>query len=445
MVFRRFLLIIFLCIVSLQTVCAEKIKVWHGFGGELGAHFQTIVDSFNKSLKEKGLSFEIETELKGSYDDVVKSYLGAPVEGRPDIVQAYEMATRLMLGTKGPDGHAVYIPIQQVMTHLGSKIDEDNFLPQILLFYRAGGMQLASIPFNASTVVLYYNKTALNNAKLTPMATFEQFTEQMERLKEAGEPVGIGAGWLSGHHIDQVGGRHNKQIASHGNGVDHPDARLSFDRFFTFHFKTLRGWYKKGWFSMDQGPKAEQAFADGKIVYLSNGGNRHSDITKAVGGKFEIGVTTFPYWKTAGMAFNTIAFNTIAGGGSFWVANKDQSCERMRIIAQFLSYLVTPEVQALWQRLSGYVPVVKQAYALNIKQGFFNSTDLGVQAAKTAYESFSNSHPGEFSRGILLKNFPDIRKIEIEQMEKAIKGEIEAEEAISTMQTEGNKLLDSAE
>jgi len=117
----------------------------------------------------------------------------------------------------------------------------------------------------------------------------------------------------------------------------------------------------------------------------------------------------------------------------------------MDIIAQFLSYIVTPEVQALWQRLSGYVPVVKQAYALNIKQGFFNSTDLGVQAAKTAYESFSTSHPGEFSRGILLKNFPDIRKIEIEQMEKAIRGDIDAEEAISTIQTEGNKLLDSAE
>ncbi|RZI46420.1 extracellular solute-binding protein [Candidatus Finniella inopinata] len=438
MFIKPFFMTALLCLVTIQNCNSEKITVWHGFAGELGIHFQKIIDVFNQSLKREGSAFEIEVELKGSYDDVVKSYLSASKETRPDIVQAYEMATRSMLGAKDPAGHAVYIPIRQIMQHAGLVLDEDSFLTQVILFYKAGGAQFVSVPFNISTVVLYYNKTALNNTKLKPIITFEEFDEQMEKLKSAGEPAGMGAGWLSGHQIDQIGGRHNKQIATYGNGVDSPDARLFFDRFFTFHFKALRDWSKKGWFSLEQGPKAEQAFADRKIVYLTNGGNRHSDIAKLVNGKFEIGVTAFPYWRQAGSPFNTIS-----GGGSFWVANKPQSCERMKVIAQFLNYLVTPEVQAQWQRMTGYVPVVKKAYEINVKEGFFDSTDLGVQAAKIAYDSFTTNQPGTFSRGILLDSFPGIRKIEVQQMEKCIKGEISAEDAIKTIESEGNKLLDS--
>ena len=85
---------------------------------------------------------------------------------------------------------------------------------------------------------------------------------------------------------------------------------------------------------------------------------------------------------------------------------------------------------------------MKQAYDINIQQGFFDTSNLGVQAAQIAYKSFITSQPGEFSRGILLDNFPAVRKIEVEQMEKSIKGEISVEQAISTIQTEGNKLLE---
>jgi sn-glycerol 3-phosphate transport system substrate-binding protein len=427
-------LVTFFSIIPLFA--SQSIQVWHGLGGELGNHFQVIVDAFNKKLEERSSPFKITLQWKGSYDEVVKAYLETPAAGRPDIVQAYEMATRLMLDTKNPQGRAVYIPLYKVMEVAKVKFDENNFIPQILLFYRAGEKRLASLPFNASTVVLYYNKTALAVVRFKPIETFEEFPLQMVELGAQQQPVGMGAGWLSGHYIDQTGAIHNKQIATFGNGVDSSKARLAFAPFFIFHLKALQGWYRRGWFSLEQGPNVEKEFAEGKIVYLSQGGNRHSDISKMVNGKFEIGVAAFPYWKAYGKPYNTIA-----GGASFWVANKDQSLERLKVMAEFLQYLASPEVQAQWQRLSGYVPVTKGAHEINVQQGFFDSSELGVQAARIASESFTRGEAMEYSRGILLSHFPDIRKIVIAEMIKAIKDEQTAEEALKTIETEGNKIL----
>ncbi len=433
----RIILLFFSTFFSITyTFANQPILIWHGLGGELGNHFQVIVDAFNEKFAQDSSPFRITTQWKGTYDEVVKTYLSTPAENRPDLVQAYEMATRLMLETRDSKGQPVYLPIHKVMAAAKIKFDENNFIPQILLFYRVGEKQLASLPFNASTVVLYYNKTALDVARLKPMETFEEFIPQMTMLSAEQQPVGIGAGWLSGHHFDQIGARHNKQIATYGNGVDSSKARLTFDRFFIFHLKTLQDWYKRGWFTLEQGPNVEKEFAEGKIVYLSQGGNRHSDITKVVQGKFEIGVAAFPYWKAYGKPFNTIA-----GGASFWVANKDQSPERLKVIAEFLQYLASPEVQAQWQRLTGYVPVTKGAHEINVQQGFFDSTELGVQAARIAFESFTTNQPGKFSRGILLSRFPDIRTIEVAEMTKAIKGEQLVEEALKKIETEGNKIL----
>ncbi len=430
-----FIVGIFLSISQVYAAAVQEIIVWHGLGGELGKHYQTLVDNFNQQLKDKDIKFSIKPENKGRYEDVLTTYEQTPAEQRPDIVQVYEMGTRVMLETK-EQGGLLYVPLPTVMAQANLPFNDDTIIPQIREFYRAGNPQLSSLPFNASTVVLYYNKTALDKAGLTPLETFEEFAAQMAKLQSEKQPVGLGAGWLSGHHIDQIGARQNKRIATFGNGVDSPEAQLDFDPFFSNHLTALKEWYEKGWFSLDQGPAVEQAFADGKIVYLSQGGNRHSDISKLVDKKFEIGVVAFPYWQSMGGVYNTIA-----GGGSFWISNKPQTPERLQIIAQFLQFLASAEVQAQWQRLTGYIPVTEGAQALNEKSGYFDAKDLGVQAAKIAYESFTAANPAEFSRGILLPNFPKIRDIEIDQMTRAIKGEIAIEKAMSTIQEQGNKLL----
>ncbi len=431
----------FMSLIAIHLTCvfptqAEEIIIWHGLGGELEKHFQTLVNDFNHTLKEEGKNYTIKPVYKGKYEEVLETYLKTPADQRPDIAQIYEMGTRVMLEAKDPSGNLTYIPLHKVMEQTETPFDDNKIIPQLREFYRAGNPQLDCLPFNASTVVLYYNKTALDKAKLSPIQTFEEFTKQMETLKGQNLPVGLGSGWLSGHHIDQLGSRQNKRIATYGNGVESPDARLDLDPFFHDHLTALRDWHKKGWFSLEQGPDVEKSFAEQKIVYLSQGGNRHSDLQKGVNKKFEMGVASFPYWQGVGPAYNTIA-----GGAALWVSNKSQTPGRMTIIAAFLEFLVEPETQAKWQELTGYIPVSVGAHDINVKNGYFDSQELGIQAAKVAYESFTTGTPGEFTRGILLSNFPEIRKIEIEQMSEAIKGTITPKEAADQIAEKGNLLL----
>lgn len=424
---------------ALQPI--QEIILWHGFRGEVSKKFGELVEEFNQQQEKQGIPYRIQPVEKGSYEDVITAFRDASLQERPDILQAYEMATRLMRELRNSEDMPLYIPLHDLLKQAGiPDINEDEFVPAVREFYRAGERELSSLPFNTSTVVLYYNKTALDKARAKPLRYWEEFLPQMALLKLNAAPIGLGAGWLAGHHIDQVGARHNKRIATQDNGVAGRVSSLNLDAFFEKHLKNLKDWYKQGVFSSQEGADAEKEFAEGKIVYLSQGANGFANIEKAVDKRFEIGVAPFPYWRTVVKS----PYNTIAGGASLWVVRKNYTPERLKSIGAFLKFLQNRDTQAKWQRLSGYVPVTEGAHAQNVRAGFFDSPELGPRAAQIAHDTLTLPNRGHFSRGILLDRFPDIRRIETEEMKAVIQGKRAASEAIRIIERRGNQILQDA-
>lgn len=65
--------------------------------------------------------------------------------------------------------------------------------------------------------------------------------------------------------------------------------------------------------------------------------------------------------------------NAIIGGASLWVMDgKDK--ETYKGVAEFLQYLVKPEIAAEWHQKTGYLPITTAAYELTKQQGFMSRT-----------------------------------------------------------------------
>ena len=408
-------LVPFAFLISFALYAEKKIIFWHAFDGSLEQSLNNLVSDFNETLKKEKSAYIISTENHARYETL----FGDLTKGKPHIAQIGEMAT---LSMKSLDLH---IPISTLMPDL----DETLFLDPLRAFYKAHENKLVSLPFNASTVVLYYNATQLEKYKLAPPKTWEEVERACELILTKRRQSCFATGWFVGHLIEQTGAIHNKQIATFGNGIDSPKSKILFDQpFFRFHLDKMRGWRDLGYLSFSTGPDSEADFGDEKVFFLSQGANRIKNIQSKVGADFQIGVTSFPYWK------NQIKtpFNTMAGGASLWVL-KGFSKEEYSVIKNFLTFMASKESQITWHQTTGYLPVIKSAFEYVMKNPSKNFSPLELKAFQIALTSYSPK-PSNFSRGILLENYLDKRNIIQKEIEKAIKGEKRSEYAMNAIE-----------
>lgn len=428
------------CYQISKEISPQKIIVWHAMDYALGHAFETLVQDYNQKPEVRDAGIQVVAEFKGTYDQTLDAGLAVACTAQaPHILQVYEMGTLKVI--KLQQKKSVIVPLKEVMSN--THFDENVFLPRIVQFYRAHGQFLNSVPFNTSTVILYYNKTALqkagiNEASLLDRLTWEDFINIADRLKKQGAQNILAHGWLTGHGIDQTAACHNESIATNGNGVD-GDAvmELSKSDFFEHHITFLKELYEKEMFTLKVGAEAEKAFADQEVMFLTNGANRLPLIEQQVKNKFEIGVATFPYWKK----WVDASHNKLVCGASLWVM-AGHATHELGAIADFLKYVVSVPVQKKWHMMTGYVPVVHGVREICEQEGFYEASLQG-KASLIALESLMAKEQKEYTRGILLPNFPEIRKIQIEEMTKAIKNEKSVKDALKTIDEKANELLKS--
>jgi 3-oxoacyl-[acyl-carrier protein] reductase len=263
------------------------------------------------------------------------------------------------------------------------------------------------------------------------------FTELAYDLKKHGAPNILSYGWLSAHGFDRMAALHNVAIATYGNGVDHENAVIQMQKpFFHDQLSYLKELYDQKAFSFTDGDNAEQSFADGETLFITQGANRVLNLKKLVNNRFEIDVASFPYWEK----YTDVPQGTCSGSTALWVLaghEKDHAA-----IADFLQYLISFDAQKELIKQTGYLPVINNLAAIKeqLLQEKFHKTLQG-KACLVALTLFDQGTNKTNTRGILLPQFWDIRQIQIDQMTKAIKGEISIEQALATIDNEANIIL----
>jgi sn-glycerol 3-phosphate transport system substrate-binding protein len=147
---------------------------------------------------------------------------------------------------------------------------------------------------------------------------------------------------------------------------------------------------------------------------------------------FAFGVAKLPYYDTIEGAPQ----NSIIGGATLWVLQEHDAAD-YEGVAQFFTYLSSPEVQAEWHQATGYLPITYAAYELTKEQGFYDANP----GTETAILQMTNKEPTENSKGLRFGNFVQIRDVINEELEAVWAGEKSAKDALTDAAERGNELL----
>jgi sn-glycerol 3-phosphate transport system substrate-binding protein len=413
--------------LSVPVRAATEIAWWHAMQGELGRELEKLAADFNASQT----AFRVVPVYKGSYTETVNAAIFAfRSRTQPAIVQVNEIATATMMAAKG----ATY-PVFELMRDQAETFFPAAYLPVVTGYYTDLAGNMLSFPFNASTPILYYNKTLFRAAGLdpdVPPKTWPEVGVAAERLRAAGVPCGFTTHWPSWVHVENFSAFHNLPIATRANGLAGLDAVLTFNNpLMVRHIAQLAEWQKNKVYDYSgRATAAEPRFQRGECGIFIGSSATGADIR--ANSKFEVGYGMLPYWPDVAGAPQ----NSIIGGATLWVL-KDRPRDEYKGVARFFAYLSRPEVQAEWHQKTGYLPITRAAYDLTRSQGFYDRNP----GTAISIEQITLKPPTDNSRGLRLGSFVLIRDVIEDELEQAFAGKKSAQGALDAAVERGNKLL----
>ena len=289
-------------IVASPAFAATDIQWWHAMSGELGKQLEKLAADFNASQSD----YRIVPTYKGNYTETVTAAIFAfRSRSQPAIVQVNEIATATMTAAKG----AIY-PVYELMRDEHEPFSPEAYLPAVSGYYADGHGNLLSFPFNASTPILYYNKTMFRDAGLDPNVaprTWPELGAAAKKLRDRGMVCGFTTSWPSWINVENLSAFHNLPLATKSNGFGGLDAVLDFNNSVVVrHVAQLAEWQTTKVFDYSgRAQSAEPRFQNGECGIFIGSSATRADIK--ANSKFDVGYGMMPYWPdVAGAPQNTI-------------------------------------------------------------------------------------------------------------------------------------------
>lgn len=419
-----FLALVLFCVAALADA-AEEIRVWHGMEGHIAAEFNGLVARFNASQDQYRVVAEFQP-----YNEATVAELKGFKTLAPHIVQVPEASTADMLKS------GAALPLWQVVEQADVRIDPRHLKTVAGYFSDAEGRLLA-LPFNVSTVVLYYNRDAFRRAKLDPdrpPRTWYEMPTALAALVESGQACAYTTAWPAWVLLENMSTWHNQAFATERNGMAGSDPRLAFNtRLMVRWISMLSSWHKAGYFTYaGRGNEAEARFASGECALLTSSSASYEDLRSA--SRFDLGVAQLPYYDD----FDGAPQNTLVRGSSLWVLGSRTPAE-YRGVALFLAYVASIDVQARWHQRTGFVPTTASAYELTRRLGFYRSHPVH----EVALRQLLDREPTEATRGIRIGALLRIRAIVNEELEAVWSGAKAPLDALDAAVHRGNALLEA--
>jgi sn-glycerol 3-phosphate transport system substrate-binding protein len=393
---------------ALDTITAPiEITFWHGMTAENEKALTELTDAYNASQAK----VRVRLENQGGYKQTLDKYTASSQDSRPDIVMLPEYTVQQMA-----DSDSV-IPVGACIA--ASEYDTSAFLDRALLSYQTEGVQW-SLPFNVSTPVLFYNKTAFTNAGLDPEVSpvsLDQLRETAQALVDApGEGVGMafdsgvdsGGGWF----IEQWFARAGEAYADNDNGRSAPATRVLYSSPLGVELLTA----------------VQSMILDGIAVTVGDNANGQDALLKladpqrpaamAIGTSAAIGTvkTVLDGGLIPGITSDQLGVgpmpgpgaepSAIVGGASLYVV-ADKGDDHAAASWSYIEYLTSAQSQSTWASRTGYVPVREDALALDPIRTTY-ATDARF---KVAYDQLKAGPDGPTALGPVLGPLLEVRTV----------------------------------
>ncbi len=368
-----FLLLVFLFSATLSLFALGRgedknregeVIFWHYSSGLQGEAMNHLVDQFNETIgKEKGIV--VRPIYQGKASDVstkLRATLQANRQGElPDVVQLD--STGIVDIRNSP----LLVTIDQMAVRDPS-FSLEQFLNGPLLSVTYKGI-LLGMPFNASTILLYYNKDAFREASLDPQRGPQDLEElatySAKLLKLRGDGKGVErygfAGVPTTYELVSWIGQQNglSYLTDQANGHDGDVTRVVFDSDGTLA-TFLDGWrkvYASGGVA-NLTSDVTQQFVAGRTAMMVASTSSLSTLLEAIGGRFELGVGFLPRVNAAATGGVNV------GGGAIFLLDNGSDPEK-RESWEFLKFLMGKEAQLYWHEKTGYFPTNHLTYEMD--------------------------------------------------------------------------------
>lgn len=420
-------LVVSTMLTPVAAMAETEVQFWHAFTGRLGDLVKAQVADFNAGQSD----YTVVESHKGNYSETLNAGIAAFRAGeQPQILMVFEVGTATMMAAAG-----AVRPMYEVMAQSGAKFDPDSYIGAVKGYYTTTEGDMLSLPFNASTPVLWVNRDAMTAAGVDPdtdLSTWQNVGATLDALKAGGEECPLVTAWQSWIHLENFSAYHDVPFASKDNGFSGLDTELMLNgEAQVAHLTAMGQWAQDGKF-IYTGRRNEGGanFRAGDCALFTESSAGYAGISSEA--KFEFDVRPLPYWEGVGNSPQ----NTIIGGASLWVMEGHEDAE-YKGAAEFLSFLSSSDVQAAWHQNTGYLPITAEAGEATRASGFYDKnpgTDVaGIQM--TAKEPTANS------KGLRLGSFDQIRGIIDEELEGIWSGDKTAQEAMDSAKERGDALL----
>ena len=404
-----------------------EVHFWHAFTGRLGELVAAQVEDFNTSQDK----YTVVQSHKGNYSETLNAGIAAFRAGeQPQILMVFEVGTATMMAAKGATR-----PVYEVMAASGAEFNQDAYIGAVKGYYTSTDGDMLSLPFNASTPVLWVNRVAFKAAGVDPdtdLSTWQNVDKTLTALKAGGSDCPLVTAWQSWIHLENFSAYHDVPFASKDNGFSGLDTELQVNGNAQIaHLTAMGQWAKDGKF-IYTGRRNEGGanFRAGECALFTESSAGYAGIKSEA--KFAFDVRPLPYWEGVGNAPQ----NTIIGGASLWVMEGHEE-EEYKGAGEFLSYLSSSDVQAKWHQDTGYLPITAEASAQTKASGFYEE-NVGTEVAVI---QMTAKAPTANSNGLRLGSFDQIRGIIDEELEAIWSGDKSAKDAMDSVVKRGNPLL----
>jgi sn-glycerol 3-phosphate transport system substrate-binding protein len=384
----------------------------------VGGPLTKIVDGIVADFMEENPDISVKAIYAGNYNDARIKALAALKSGQPAqlsvmfSIDIYELIEQDAI-----------VAFDDVVETAEEKAWLDSFYPTLMENGRTAG-KTWGIPFQRSTIVMYYNKDAFQAAGLDPSKPPATWDEMVAVGKKLTKPDGSQWGvmipstgypyWMFGALTMQ-----NGQVLMNGDGdttyFDSP-AVIGALQFWkdlgNKHAVMPKGTIEWG--------TLRQNFLEGKTAIMWHSTGNLTAVKKNA--TFDFGVAMLPASKRRG---------TPTGGGNFYIFKKTTPEER-KAAMRLIKFMTSPDRSAEWSMKTGYMGVSPAAYETEALKQYVKEFPYAAVARdqlKYATAELSTYQTGR------------VRKLLDDAIQAALTGSKTPEAALKDAQKQADQLL----
>jgi len=407
---------VLLMFTAVTTGSATELTMYYPVA--VGGPLTKVVDGIVADFMKVNPDIKVNAIYAGNYNDARIKALAALKSGEPAqlsvmfSIDIYELIEQDAI-----------IAFDDLAVTAEDKAWLDSFYPTLMENGRTAG-KTWGIPFQRSTIVMYYNKDAFRAAGLDPEkppATWEDLVAAGKKLtKPDGSQWGVmipSTGypyWMFGALTMQ-----NGQVLMNGDGnetyFDHPAVVGALQ-----YWKDLGSTHKVMPSGTIEWGTLRQNFLEGKTAIMWHSTGNLTAVKKNAG--FDFGVAMLPASKRRG---------TPTGGGNFYIFKKTTPEERKAAL-RLIKFMTSPESSAEWSIQTGYMGVSPAAYETQALKEYVK--DFPYAAVARDQLEYATAELSTYQTG-------RVRKLLDDAIQAALTGAQTPEEALGAAQKEADRLL----